>query len=127
VTGLTFAAPMPGLEPLVDFELNPVAGAEGLFTLQALDVPDRKMYLLDAGIYLPDYQPEISDAQAAMLRAAGPEEVVVFVVATHRDGVTTVNLLAPIVVNNVTSTCAQVILEDKDYSLRHELKALSPA
>lgn len=127
MTGLTFVTPPPGLAPLVDFELNPVEGAPGLFTLHALDVPDRKMFVLDAGIYLPDYRPEISDAQAAMIRATGPDEVATFVVATHRDGETTVNLLAPIVVNNVTDMCAQIILEGQDFAIRHVLKALSPA
>lgn len=127
MTGLTFVAPPPGLEPLVDFELNPVAGAGGLFTLHALDAPDRKMYLLDASVYLPDYRPGISDTQAALIRATGPDEVATFVVAIHRDGETTVNLLAPIVVNNVTDMCAQIILEGQDYAIRHVLKALSPA
>jgi flagellar assembly factor FliW len=121
VTGLTFVAPPPGLEPLVRFDLEQVAGADGLFTLRPVDIPDRRLFLLDAGIYLPDYHPEISDEQAARLGVTGPEGMATFVVANHQDGVTTVNLLAPIVVNTATDMCAQFILEGQDLPVRSVL------
>lgn len=127
MTGLTFAEPLPGLGQLVDFELNPVPGAQGLFSLHALDAPERRLFLLDAGVFLPDYQPVISDAQAALIKASEPDEVATFVVANPHDGDLTVNLLAPIVVNNVTDVGAQVILEGQDYDIQHKLKALTPA
>ena len=117
MTGLTFVAPPPGLGDLIDFELYPVDGATGLFTLEPAGVPELKMFVLDAGVYLPDYRPEISDAQAARIGAVGPDEVGTFVIANHRDGITTVNLLAPIVVNNITDRCAQVILEGQGYAV----------
>lgn len=123
MTGLTFVAPPPGLGELTEFELYPVAGATGLFTLEPAGVPDLKMFLLDAGVYLPDYRPVLTDDHAARIGAAGPDEVATFVIASHRDGVTTVNLLAPIVVNNLTDMCAQVILEGQDYDVRSLLPA----
>jgi flagellar assembly factor FliW len=123
VTGLTFVAPPPGLGELTEFELYPVDGASGLFTLEPAGVPDLKMFLLDAGVYLPDYRPVLTDDHAARIGAAGPEEVATFVIASHRDGVTTVNLLAPIVVNNITDMCAQVILDGQDYDVRSILAA----
>lgn len=124
MTGLTFVAPPPGLEPLIDFELHPVEGAPGLFTLHALDRPDRRMFVLDAGVHLPYYRPELSDGQAASIKATDPAEVATFVVATPKpEGGVTVNLLAPIVVNTVTDMCAQVILEGQDYAIRSELLA----
>jgi flagellar assembly factor FliW len=123
VTGLTFVAPPPGLGELTEFELYPVDGAAGLFTLEPAGVPDLKMFLLDAGVYLPDYRPELTDDHAARIGAVGPDEVATFVIANHRDGVTTVNLLAPIVVNNITDMCAQVILEGQGYDVRSVLKA----
>lgn len=42
--------------------------------------------VLDAGVYLSAYQPEISDAQAALIKAGTPDEVATFVVANPRDG-----------------------------------------
>ena len=123
MTGLTFAAPLPGLGEMTEFELYPVDGATGLFTLEPSGVPDLKMFVLDAGVYLPEYRPEITDDQAARIGAAGPDEVATFVIASHRDGVTTVNLLAPIVVNNITDMCAQVILEGQGYDVKSVLQA----
>ncbi|MFD1213646.1 flagellar assembly protein FliW [Arthrobacter sp. GCM10027362] len=117
---LTFVAPPPGLAPLVDFTLRPVDGAAGLFALEAAG---RRLFVLDAAVYLPDYQPEISDEDAAALGLAGPEDALVLVVAVPGGAATTVNLMAPIVVNAATGVCAQVILEGQDWPLRAELAA----
>ncbi|MDJ0459907.1 hypothetical protein PUN71_022115 [Arthrobacter sp. NQ7] len=54
--GLTFDELVPGLDQHVDFELNPVTGADGLFTLHGRDAVERRMFLLDAGMHLSDYQ-----------------------------------------------------------------------
>lgn len=121
MTGVTFVVPPPGLEPLIQFDLEQVAGADGLFTLRPVNVPDRRLFLLDAGAYLPDYHPELSDEQAAQLGVTGPEGIATFVVANHQDGVTTVNLLAPILVNTATDTGAQFILEGQDLPIRSVL------
>lgn len=121
MTGVTFVAPPPGLEPLLQFDLEQVAGADGLFTLRPVNVPDRRLFLLDAGAYFPDYRPEISDEQAAQLGVAGPEGIATFVVANHQDGVTAVNLLAPILVNTATDVGAQFILEGQDLPIRSVL------
>lgn len=124
MTTLTFVAPLPGLGSLTDFELHQVGGSEGLFTLQAAAAPDKKLFVLDAGTYLPDYQPRISDDQAASIRAGRPEDLATLVIAHHQNGVTTVNLLAPIVVNTAEDICAQIILEGQDYEIK---SALVPA
>ena len=78
---LTFIAPPPGLEPLVDFILAPVAGAEGLYTLQSAANADRRLYVLDASVYLPEYAPVLSDAQCTALALEIPEQAQVLVVA----------------------------------------------
>ncbi|NKX53598.1 flagellar assembly protein FliW [Arthrobacter mobilis] len=122
---LTFVAPPPGLAPLVDFTLRPVDGAPGLFALEAAAGSGRRLFVLDASVYLPDYQPVISDEDAAALDLAGPEQALVLVVANPGPAGTTVNLLAPVVVNSATGACAQVILEGQDWPLRAELSPQS--
>jgi flagellar assembly factor FliW len=47
------------------------------------------------------------------------------VIANPGESGTTVNLLAPIVVNATTGVCAQVILDDQDWPLRAQLSARS--
>lgn len=118
---LSFVAPPPGLAPHVDFALTPVDGAEGLFTLRAVDDADLRLYLVDPQTLMDEYSPILTDEQTAGLALTSPDEAAVFVVANpSADGVS-VNLLAPVVVNRGTGAAAQVILEDQDYPLRAPL------
>ncbi|MCW4385747.1 flagellar assembly protein FliW [Salinibacterium sp. SYSU T00001] len=119
---LTFVVPPPGFAPHVDFVLDPVAGAIGLFTLRAIAEGSPRLYVLDAGVYLPAYTPELSDQQVASLGLTSPDDALVLVVANPgTDGTTTTNLMAPIVVNSTTGACAQFILDNQDWPLRAEL------
>jgi flagellar assembly factor FliW len=122
VTKLTFVTPPPGLDPLTDFTLEQLEGA-GLYALQAAGDPGKRMFLLDPAVYVPGYRPELTDNQAAILDLASPDEAALFVIANHRNGATTVNLLAPIIVNMSTDTCAQFILEGQDWPIRATLEA----
>jgi flagellar assembly factor FliW len=115
---LTFAVPPFGLSPAAVFTLTPVDGAEGLFTLVG---DDARLFVLDAAVHLPSYAPELTDEQAAGLALTDPADAMLLVVANPGATGTTVNLLAPIVVNARTSAGAQLILEDQDLPLRAEL------
>ena len=123
MTRLTFVEPPLGLEPLTDFTLEQIEGPDGLFALQSVDDPARRMFLLNPAVYVPNYHPELSDAQAAALNLSTPDEAALFVIANHREGTTTVNLLAPIVVNQTTNMCAQFILDGQDWPIQAPLAA----
>jgi flagellar assembly factor FliW len=118
---LAFVAPPPGLDPFVDFILDEIDGAAGLYALRAADEPARRLFVLDAAVHLPSYAPVISDEQCAALAVSAPEQVMLLVVANPGEHGTTVNLMAPIVVNAATGVSAQFILEDQDWPLRAEL------
>jgi flagellar assembly factor FliW len=120
---LTFAIAPFGLEPISSFVLTDVEGADGLFTLVGdgttdADVTAPRLYVLDAAVHLPDYAPVVSDEQTALLALQSAEEAMLLVVANPAEAGTTVNLLAPIVVNARTGVGAQLILEDQDFPLR---------
>jgi len=115
---LTFAVPPFGLSPAAVFTLTPVDGAEGLFTLVG---EDERLFVLDAAVHLPSYAPELTDEQATALALTDPADAMLLVVANPGASGTTVNLLAPIVVNARTAAGAQLILEDQDLPLRAEL------
>ncbi|WP_403021899.1 flagellar assembly protein FliW [Salinibacterium sp. GXW1014] len=119
---LTFVVPPPGFAPHVDFVLDEVKGAVGLFTLRPAAESALRLYVLDAGAYLPAYTPELSDQQVASLGLLSPDDALVLVVANPgTDGTTTTNLMAPIVVNSRTGACAQFILDNQNWPLRAEL------
>lgn len=122
---LAFIAPPPGFAPLVDFTLDEIEGASGLYALRSSEDQDTRLFVLDAGIFLPDYTPEISDEQAASLELTRAEDALVLVVANPGEGGTTMNLMAPIVVNAQTGRCAQFILDGDDWPLRAQLTARS--
>ncbi len=122
---LVFIAPPPGLEPLVDFALDAVADADGLYTMQSIGGTQRRLYVLDASVYLPDYAPLLTGEQCTALGLQTPEQAQVLVVANFAQGTTTVNLMAPIIVNTTTYRCAQVILDGQGWPLRGDLAELT--
>lgn len=124
-TGLTFLTPPPGLAPEVHFELEEIDGAAGLFALTAASGGNHRLYVLDASVYLPDYHPEITDDQRRQLELTTSEDAAVLVVANPALDGTTVNLLAPIVLNVHTGSCAQVILEGQDWPVRAPLEPVA--
>ncbi|MCQ2002053.1 flagellar assembly protein FliW [Arthrobacter zhaoxinii] len=125
-TVLTFLAPPPGFAPDVDFRLDDIDGASGLYAMSSTGtVAAHRLFVLDAAVYLPQYHPEITDEQRRQLKLETPEDAVVLVVANPTLDGTTVNLLAPIVVNVSTGSCAQVILEDQDWPVRAPLEPVA--
>lgn len=117
---VTFTAPLPGLSPYVDFDLEAVTGAEGLFSLRAADEAAIRLFLVDPAVYAPGYQPRLSRAQLEPL-TPGHTGVRVLLVANPEEDGTTVNLMAPIVVNPDSGKCAQVVLEGSNWPVRARL------
>jgi flagellar assembly factor FliW len=118
---LTFVAPPPGLDPLVEFDLAEVEGAVGLYTLRDTGGADVRLFLLDPAHFVPEYRPALSAEQFAAIDAGSDAELDVYVVATIQDGAPVVNLLAPILVHPATHAATQVILDGADWPLQAEL------
>jgi flagellar assembly factor FliW len=120
---LTFTAPMPGFEDLHDFSLRSVEGAAGLYALEAGSIPVR-LFLADAAVFAPSYVPPIPAASLEALEFSEREEPQMLIVVNHAPGSTTVNLMAPIILNRRTGHCTQLVLDGRDYPLRAELSSL---
>jgi flagellar assembly factor FliW len=126
MSAVSFVTPPPGLEPLTAFELTPVDGAAGLFSLSSVERPEVRLFTLDAERHLPGYSPELSDDRAAELGIASADQALLLVVVTPSQRGSTVNLLAPVVVNRGTGAALQLVL-DGDLPVRAELAALAGA
>lgn len=122
---LSFVTPPPGLAPFTEFSLDDIDGALGLYALRAVAGDELRLFVLDAARYAGGYAPTLTDDQCAMLGVTGPDEAFVLVVANPGVSGTTVNLMAPIVVNSRTGVSAQLILEEQDWPLRAELSSRS--
>ncbi len=114
---------MPGFENVHDFTLRSVEGAHGLFALEAGSTPVR-LFLADAAVFAPSYAPPIPAAALEALELEPGEAPQLLVVLNHSPGSTTVNLMAPIVLNPGTRRCTQVVLDGRDYPLRADLSSL---
>lgn len=123
-TPVTFTAPMPGLENLRDFTLRSVDGATGLYALESGSPSPVRLFLADSAVFVPGYAPPVPAAALQALELEPGEEPQVLVVLNHSPTATTVNLMAPIVLNPATSRCTQLVLDGRDYPLRADLSSL---
>ncbi|MDR6986214.1 flagellar assembly factor FliW [Paenarthrobacter nitroguajacolicus] len=117
---LAFVSPMPGLESAEGFSLREVPGAQGLYALEVSE-PRARMFVADAAVYVPDYAPGIPGAVVDALGLSSLLEATVLVVVNPAPEKTTVNLMAPILLNPADGSCLQVILDGNTYPLRAEL------
>jgi flagellar assembly factor FliW len=110
MSALTFEEPLPGLAPHTTYLLEPVEGPEGVFTLRPADAPEIRLFVLDASVYAPTYAPKV--AAASQQIGLGPDERArILVVATPGDAGTSVNLAAPVVVNETAGRAVQAVLD----------------
>ena len=117
---LSFTAPPPGFDPHTRFALEPVGGAEGLFSLDAVEDEALRLYVVDPSTVVAGYAPTLPDDRAEELGLQHPDDALLLVVASRGEAGVHVNLLAPIVAHRETGVAAQVILDD-DYPLRAPL------
>jgi flagellar assembly factor FliW len=91
--------------------------------LQAIDEPPVAFPVINPFLVLAKYHMELSDSDLAELASPDPAELTVYVVATVPEDPwkATVNLFAPIVVNENNRCGRQFFLHDSGYSVRHPL------
>lgn len=118
---LDFVTPPLGLAPHTRFRLDPIDGAEGLFSLGAIDDDALRLYVVDPQTVVSDYAPILTDEHVDALGLTAPDDALLLVVASHTADGVHVNLLAPIIANKATGATAQVILEGQDFPLRAPL------
>ncbi len=122
-TPVTFTAPLPGLESAHDFSLRAVDGAVGLYALESAEPVPVRLFLADASVFVPGYAPPIPARLLAELELEQGEAPQILVVLNHSPEATTVNLMAPILLNPGTRRCVQQVLDGNEYPLRAELKS----
>ena len=122
---------IPGFEDLKRYiflaEENVVLQEEKLDVfhwLQSVGDPAVAFLVVNPYLFFSDYSFELPDEDVAELDLKGPEEVAVFNIITipgDKAVEITVNLLAPVIINNRLKQAKQVILTSSDYSTKHPL------
>lgn len=113
------------LSHLRDFSLTPIEDGWPFLRLSSGGPEEVHFLAVEVGRILPDYAVELSDADAEALRLPGTVYAMIFnIVTVHSSepSYITVNLIGPVVVNCVTQTGRQVIIQSGErYSTMHVL------
>lgn len=125
---LQFPAGLLGFEQAKRYVLLGSREEAPFMWLQMLDEPRLAFLVIEPGYVVPDYAPEISDADVQALGLERAEDAwVLNIVTVHPDGRATVNLKGPVLINRRTLVARQVIpLNVSQYPLQHPLPAPEP-
>jgi flagellar assembly factor FliW len=119
---IEFAAPIPGFPEHRRFMLVRLDEDGLMFELASTEDPNLRFLVVPPAVFFPDYAPEVSEEP---LEALGVDEahldqvlilLVVTIGATPADA--TANLLAPILIDQVSRRAVQVVLTGSDLPVR---------
>lgn len=103
---------------LINFEL----GTDDLMCLQSMDEKDLAFVLVNPFNLKADYSPSLTEADADDLEITDETEgVFCYTICSMKDNINenTVNLKSPIIINPENLKAKQIILETKEYTVRH--------
>lgn len=91
--------------------------------LQSTEEEEVCLPMIDPVTYFPDYNPEISGELVGKIGELKVEDINLFTVVVVPDDIKkmTTNLKAPILVNIQTKKGIQVVVEDEEYLIKHNL------
>ncbi|KOY82361.1 flagellar assembly protein FliW [Lysinibacillus sp. FSL H8-0500] len=123
---LTFEHGLMGLEEYTKFALLPLDVDLPLVLLQATECAEISFILAFPYAFKPDYNFDLSNDDKEQLQIEKEEDVMTYVIITLKEPFqeSTLNLLAPIVMNSNKKLGKQIVLHDKDYPLRYPIPTL---
>ncbi len=91
--------------------------------LQSLENPEIAFPLLEPKIFKPDYSVKLSAAELRELKLENVNQSAVFGILTIPEDVSrmTANLKAPLVINLKSQVAKQVVLQENEYNIKHEM------
>jgi flagellar assembly factor FliW len=112
-----------GFEHFKEYLLVANPGEEPFLWFQVKDNGPFAFVVVNPFLIIPEYQPDLPQADVSFLGIEDPEDALLFnIVTLHNGGRATVNLKGPIVVNRRTNIGKQVVLANaSEYSVQHSL------
>ena len=125
-TIITFDDGLPGFPQLNRFIILEMEGIKPFRYLQALpddDTPPIALYLINPFLVDPSYEFRLTDSDMAAIKSKNSTELTIYAIATipENPGDATLNMMAPIVINERGRCGKQVILHESKYSVKHPL------
>jgi flagellar assembly factor FliW len=120
---INFKEGLPGFPQIHRFAVIEQEELKPFQYLQSLDDPPIALYIINPFMVDPTYKFRLTDSDMEELNSKNSAELAVFTVVTIPDDPSqaTLNLMAPIVINEKDHRGKQVILLESSYSVRHPL------
>jgi flagellar assembly factor FliW len=119
---LYFEEGLPGFSQLRFFQLIQEEPDSPFFSLKSLEDEQVGFWLVDPFAFFKEYEFTLPDPVKTHLQIREDTPVfVVNVVTIRSEGQVTVNLKAPIIVNDTNGMAKQLILNDEQYEIRQPL------
>ena len=128
VTEVRLPMGLLGFERIKEYLLISNPGEEPFEWLQVKDNAALAFVVIDPFIALPEYQPDIPQADVEFLDLENPQDALLFnIVTVYGPKRATVNLKGPVVFNRRTLVGKQVVLANAAaYSIQHPLSVGEP-
>ena len=119
-----FADGIPAFEEEHEFLIIPYDEESPYVFLQSIVTPELAFLMTVPFVFFPEYEFELDDANQEKLGLTRQEDMLVYMLLTIPDGQVesmTANLMAPIVMNQVTMQARQIVLDKSPYTTKHSL------
>lgn len=112
-----------GFEQIKDYQLICNPAEEPFCWLQVQGDASLAFVVIDPFLVVPDYHPDIPQADVEFLGLARPEDAQLYnIVTLHGANQATINLKGPVVLNRHTQVAKQVVIANAShYSVQHPL------
>ena len=120
---VTFSEGLPGFPQIHRFAILEIDELKPFQYLQSLDDPPISLFIINPFLIDPTYEFRLTDSDMEDVHSKNSAELAVYAVATIPDNPieATINMMAPIVINDNDRCGKQVILHESKYSVQHSL------
>lgn len=119
---LTFPDGLPGFSHLGRFRISQEEKGTPFFSLRSLEDEQVGFWLVDPFPFFPHYEFTLSDSVKVQLQIhEGAPLSIRNIITVRENGEVTVNLKAPIIINDNNLMAKQIILNDESYEIRQPL------
>jgi len=125
---ITFSEGIPGFQDETQFALIPLNETSPFLVLQSVTSEKVGFMVATPYAFKAEYAFDLAPEDVAQLNIEQPEDVFVYGILTLKDtlAASTINLLAPIVINEKTKLAKQIVLPAEDEALlRYPLKKVA--
>ncbi|MNI38592.1 Flagellar assembly factor FliW [compost metagenome] len=120
---ITFTQGMPGFEELTKYTMIKPDESLPFIYFQSMEEGGLSFLMTNPFQFFGDYDFELSTSIQEELKIQDQTDISVWTVVTVNDDFSkaSVNLMAPVVLNQKENLAKQIILHDSEYQIKHEL------